>query len=55
MKIENNTYAFNHEEASRADLFKQVENVAIPFRIMIKTKVITLEIVQDDSVPASLS
>jgi len=55
MKIENNTYAFNHEVASRADLFKQMENVAKPFRITMKTKGVTLEILQDDSVPANLS
>jgi len=54
LKIEKNTYAFKYEESSRADLVKQVENVAKPFRIPMKQRSITLDIVQDDSVPASI-
>jgi len=44
LKIENASYEFNYKETSRADLKKQVENVAKPFRIIMLERDIKLKI-----------
>jgi len=51
LKIEGNSYDFNHIETSISDLKKQVEQVAAPFRIIMEEKQFKLEIVQHQSLP----